>query len=160
MVVIRVKLEIPNYGTCNIKKIAFDFNGTLATGGKVSEKILKSLENLTDDFEIYILTADTFGTVKDMVTDLAVEVAIIEGEDGTRFKKNFIQKIGRGETIAIGNGNNDRFMVEEAAIGIALIGDEGAAIDTILNSDLVVSNIFDVFEMLKEPDRLIASLRK
>ncbi len=155
-----MRIEIPSYGTYEIKKIAFDFNGTLATGGEVPKKIIKKLERLAINFDVYILTADTFGTVREMVNDLAVEVAIIEGDDGTGFKRDFIQKIGSDETIAIGNGNNDRLMVEEAAIGIALIGNEGAAIDTILNSNLVVSNIFDVFEMLSDPERIVASLRK
>lgn len=155
-----MKIEIPNYGTYNIKKIAFDFNGTLATGGEVPKKIIKKLESLSINFDVYILTADTFGTVREMVNDLAVEVAIIEGDDGTGFKRDFVHKIGSDETIAIGNGNNDRLMVEIAAIGIALIGNEGAAIDTILNSDLVLSNICDVFALLEEPAKLIATLRK
>lgn len=156
----KMKIKIPNYNTFNLNKLAFDFNGTLATGGEVPEKIIKRLEKLTNDFEIYILTADTFGTVREMVADLAVEVAIIEGDDGTGFKRDFIKELGSAETIAIGNGNNDRLMVEEAAIGIAIIGNEGAAIDTILNSDLIINNIFNVFELLEEPARLIASLRK
>ncbi len=155
-----MKIEIPNYDTYNIKKIAFDFNGTLATGGNVPDEIIKKLEILAVNFDVYILTADTFGTVRDMVSNLAVEVAIIEGDDGTGFKRDFIREIGSDDTIAIGNGNNDRLMIEEAAIGIALIGNEGAATTTILNSDLVLSNIFDVFSLLEEPDRLIASLRK
>lgn len=155
-----MKIKIPNYNTFDINKIAFDFNGTLATGGEVSEKIIKRLEKLTADFEVYILTADTFGTVREMVDGLAIKVAIIKGDDGTGFKRDFIQKIGSEETIAVGNGNNDRLMLKEAAIGIALIGKEGTAIDTILNSDLVLSDIFDVFDLLEEPARLIASLRK
>ncbi|MFN2364747.1 MAG: hypothetical protein ABR596_10630, partial [Halarsenatibacteraceae bacterium] len=71
-----MQIEIPNYNTFDIKKIAFDFNGTLATGGKVPKEIIKRLEKLALDFELYILTADTFGTVREMVSDLAVEVAI------------------------------------------------------------------------------------
>ncbi len=48
-----------------------------------------------------------------MVNELDIEVAIIEKGDGTNFKRDFIQKIGNNETIAIGNGNNDRLMLEE-----------------------------------------------
>lgn len=155
-----MKIEIPNYGEFKIENLAFDFNGTLAAGGKVPEKVIKKLNSLTTNFKVYILTADTFGTVREMVNELDIEVAIIEKGDGTNFKRDFIQKIGNNETIAIGNGNNDRLMLEEAAIGIALIGNEGAAIKTILNSDLVLNNIFDVFQLLEEPERLIASLRK
>ena len=155
-----MKIEIPNYGEFTINNLAFDFNGTLATGGEVPEKIIKKLDSLTANFKVYILTADTFGTVREMVQELDIEIAIIEKGNGTNFKRDFIQKIGKKETIAIGNGNNDRLMIKEAAIGIALIGNEGAAIDTILNSDLVINNIFDVFTLLEEPERLIASLRK
>ena len=155
-----MKIEIPNYGEFKIENLAFDFNGTLATGGEVPEKVIKKLNSLTTNFKVYILTADTFGTVREMVNELDIEVAIIEKGDGTNFKRDYIQKIGNNETIAIGNGNNDRLMLEEAAIGIALIGNEGAAIKTILNSDLVLNNIFDVFQLLEEPERLIASLRK
>ena len=155
-----LNLNIPGCKKFKVEKIVFDLNGTIACDGSLIDGVKERINSLADEFKIYILTADTFGTVREMVDGLAIEVAIIEEEDGTGYKRDFIRNIGSDETIAIGNGNNDRLMVKEAAIGIALIGNEGAALDTILNSDLVISDIYDVFDILEEPARLIASLRK
>jgi len=67
--------------------------------------------------------------------------------------------LGKDKTICIGNGNNDRLMVKEAALGIALLQEEGTCTETLLASDVACKNIIDAFGYFKEPKRLIATLR-
>jgi soluble P-type ATPase len=50
-------------------------------------------------------------------------------------------------------------MVKEAALGIAVIEKEGAAVETLLAADIVCGNILDALELLLNPKRLIATLR-
>ena len=44
-------------------------------------------------------------------------------------------------------------------LGIAILQDEGLCTETLLNSDILVRSIFDVFSFLKDSNRLIATLR-
>jgi soluble P-type ATPase len=60
----------------------------------------------------------------------------------------------------IGNGNNDSEMVKNAILGIAIIGDEGCATPTLLQSDISCTNIADALELLLNEKRLIATLRR
>jgi len=43
----------------------------------------------------------------------------------------FVEEIGFEKTVAIGNGTNDRLMLEKAALGIAVMLDEGVAVKTL-----------------------------
>lgn len=61
--------------------------------------------------------------------------------------------------MAIGNGRNDVAMVKDAAIGIAVIGLEGAAGETIQATDVVVQEIKDALDLIANPHRLKATLR-
>ena len=51
-------------------------------------------------------------------------------------------------------------MLAAAAIGIAVLGDEGLAVATLLKADIVAANIFDALNLLEYPTRLVATLRK
>jgi len=55
-------------------------------------------------------------------------------------KNNELIKLNKDETIAVGNGNNDALMLKNAVIGITVLGEEGATVKSILNSDVVVPN--------------------
>ncbi|MCK8823969.1 HAD family hydrolase [Fuchsiella alkaliacetigena] len=154
-----MKLSIPAYKELEVNKLVFDYNGTLACDGQSNKKIKESLNELAMDFEVYILTADTFGTVKEEFDDTEIEIVIIDSEAGASFKKKFVKQLEASEVIAIGNGNNDALMLKEAALGILVLGAEGAASKALLNSDLVVRSIENCLEIFQHPKRLIASLR-
>lgn len=155
-----LEVEIPNFTSLKINKLVFDYNGTLACDGIPLEGVKEKLDNLAKDFEIYVLTADTFGTVKQQFSDIEVEIIIVESENGSKFKQNFVNQIDTNQVIAIGNGNNDALMLEAAGLGILVLGPEGAATRSLLKSDLMVKDIDDALEILLNPRRLVASLRK
>jgi len=154
-----MELNIPEYGQYKIKNLVFDYNGTLAEDGIVKPEILRKLEELSAEFDIYVVTADTYGTVEKMFDGSSVEVGIISRENGSKDKESLVQALGAGETIAVGNGFNDRLMMKAAALGFCIAGPEGASAKAIMNSDVVVSGIEDFFSMIDEPKRLIATLR-
>ena len=154
------KVKIPSYKNINIKYIIFDYNGTLAVDGVVKDEIKNKLVKLKDKFDIYVLTADTYGNAKKGLEGLDVNFHIISKENGTVDKVDFIKKLGQKSCIAFGNGSNDCLMVKEAEIGICILEQEGCSVNTLMNSDLVVKNIEDGINMILNPERLVATLRK
>jgi len=61
--------------------------------------------------------------------------------------------------VAVGNGNNDVAMLEKAELAFCVIGREGATVDALLASDIVVTNVRDAMEMLLKGKKLMATLR-
>ena len=51
-------------------------------------------------------------------------------------------------------------MLKEAALGICVLGGEGASREAIANADLVALHINDALDLLLKPDRLVATLRR
>ena len=74
-------------------------------------------------------------------------------------KEKYIDQLNPSHTIAIGNGRNDFYMLKKARLGIAVIGDEGAARETLEAASVMVPNIYKALDLLNEPKKLIATLR-
>jgi soluble P-type ATPase len=67
--------------------------------------------------------------------------------------------LGELATVAVGNGRNDRLMLKQAVLGIAVLGEEGTATAALMAADIVVRDVFSALELLRHPQRLIATLR-
>ena len=63
-------------------------------------------------------------------------------------------------TVAVGNGNNDQLMLKESGLGIAVLQGEGMSRAAMENADIIVKDISDAFDLLLNPQRLIATLRE
>jgi len=155
-----LEITIPGRTTFRIKNLLLDLNGTLGLDGHLLDGVEKRLLNLRDSFNIYIMTADTHGTAKTLKKQLGVQFVPMEKNYGMVQKLEFLKRIGEGSTITIGNGSNDVLMLKEAAIGICVIGKEGASWEAVQNSDVIVQDINDALEMLLNPKRVIATLRR
>ena len=155
-----IEVNIPSYKKVYIENVVFDYNGTVATGGRLIDGIKEKLVDISKLVNIYIITADTFGTVRENFKDIDVEVKIISKENGAADKLNFLKELGSDRTIAVGNGNNDELMLKESTIGVCVIGEEGLATKALLASDIVLKDVKDLFEMIKNKGRMIATLRK
>ncbi|WP_069650657.1 HAD family hydrolase [Caloranaerobacter ferrireducens] len=154
-----IELDIPSYKQLKIKYVIFDYNGTLAVDGIMKSEIKEKLKKLSEKVEVYVLTADTYGNVKENLRDVNVNLKIISQENGKIDKLNFVKELGAEYCIAIGNGNNDMLMLKEVQIGIVIIGDEGCFVETIKNSDIITKNIDTCLDLLLNPNRLKATLR-
>jgi P-type E1-E2 ATPase len=143
-----------------ISNIVLDYNGTIAKDGILKKKVKKLLVHLSKEYKIHVVTADTFGSVHKQVAAFDVKVKVLTSDDHTKEKADYIKKLGKKSCVAFGNGNNDAKMLQKASLGIAIIGDEGCATATLMQSDLVCKSIDDALELFVYPKRLIASLRK
>jgi soluble P-type ATPase len=152
-------VEIPGRESFEIKNVVFDYNGTIAIDGKLIEGISKSINELSNSFNFYVITADTYGTVKEELQNTKCEVIVTPNSQQDISKLDFVKKLGSQYTLSVGNGRNDKLMLKETVLGIAILQDEGLCTQTLLNSDILVKSIFDVFGFLKDSNRLIASLR-
>ena len=153
-------IDIPNFKTLKITHIVCDYNGTIATDGTVHSTIKILFEKLSINYKIHVITADTFGSVHKQLENYPVIIKVLKSNNHTQEKADYLISLDASESVAIGNGNNDADMLKEATIGIALLGDEGCAGDTLVNADLVCKSIEDALELFLYPKRLIATLRK
>ena len=154
-----MKVNIPGRKEIEIQNIVFDYNGTIAIDGKLIEGIKKSINELSNSFKFYVITADTYGSVEKELLDTNCEVIKIAKSSQDISKLEFIKSLGSSKTLSVGNGRNDKLMLKESILGIAILQDEGLCTETLLNSDILVKSIFDVFSFLKDENRLIATLR-
>ncbi len=153
-------IEIPHFKSLTLRHIVCDYNGTIAKDGILKEEVKSLFVKLAQHYTIYVITADTFGSVIAQVSDLPCQVTILSSTDHSQEKADFLQALDASTCIAIGNGNNDAKMLERAAIGIAVIGDEGCAKDAMLSADILSQNITQALELPLHPKRLIATLRR
>ena len=151
-------VDIPGRGRLEIAHLVLDLNGTLAVDGVVAEAVVEQLQALARIVQVHVVTADTFGTAA-RLHGLGVHVQVLEPGDQVETKAAFVRALGAAHTIAIGNGSNDEGMVREAAVGIAVVGREGASGRTVFAADVVIGRIEDAFDLLLIPKRLIATLR-
>jgi len=154
------QITIPNYKAISIANIVLDYNGTIAKDGILKTSVKKLLPLLIKEFTIHIITADTFGSVHQQLSGFDVTVKVLQSKNHTLEKEQYISCLGKDFCVAIGNGNNDVQMLKSAKLGIAIIGDEGCATPTLLESDLVCTTIEDALELFTTTKRLIATLRK
>ncbi len=153
-------IEIPGRDNLNIKNIVFDYNGTVAEDGIMSLQTKENLKKISEKLKVYIITADTYGNVKKQCEGLPLIVETFPKGNATFYKKSFVEKLGGAEeTMVIGNGMNDIEMFKVATLSIAVIGEEGCAGKLILESDIVVKSIENVFSMIQNTNRIVATLR-
>lgn len=156
-----LKLNFENRKDLNLSNLVLDYNGTLAFKGKTVSEVKDKLSKLSEILDIYIVTADTFGTVRKEFKDQPVNIEITDDKiTGTEYKKEFVNKLGSVNTIAIGNGANDKLMLENTDLSIAIIGGEGASLNTVLKADIVIKDILEGLDLLLNPDSLKATLRR
>ncbi|MCL6103607.1 MAG: ATPase P, partial [Bacteroidetes bacterium] len=103
---------------------------------------------------------DTFGTAERELSGINCILNVLSHDLQDMQKESYVFNLGENHVIAIGNGLNDALMVKCAALGIVVVQKEGASMETLLNADIVCTNILDAFELLLNPQRIVATLRK
>ena len=154
-----IEVKIPGYKTLQFEHLVLDYNGTLAVDGELLKGVKKALKGLSEQLQVHILTADTFGKVRSRVEGVPCELSILAQDNQDKGKLDYVKGLGAGYTVCIGNGRNDRLMLKEAALGIAVILEEGVATETLVAADIVCTNILSALELLTNPLRLTATLR-
>jgi soluble P-type ATPase len=154
-----IDIRIPGFKHVQVEHLVLDFNGTIACDGVISEGVRGLLEDLSGKLEIHVLTADTHGNAAVACAGLPCRLVLLPAGAEDRAKRDHVRNLGNGRTVCLGNGRNDALMVREAAIGIAVIGEEGASAETVRNAHVVCRSASEALSLLKYPLRLMATLR-
>ena len=154
-----IALDVPGYDRLEIEHLVCDYTGTLSVGGDLRPGVADRLLRLSEKVMIRVLTADTFGRARRELSGLPCEVQVHDRPGIDAWKEETIRDLGADRVLAIGNGRNDRLMLERAALGIAVVLEEGAAAATLAAADVVVTRITDGLQLLRRPGQLIATLR-
>ena len=153
-------VEIPGFKKVDVKNVVFDYNGTLAKDGKLKDSTKELLKKVCEKFTVFVITADTFGSVQKELKDFNLNIKILHSDNHTKEKESFIKSFKDGDVVSFGNGNNDALMLKASSISIAIIEGEGCSKEALLNSTLICKDIDDAINLLLNPKRLIATLRK
>lgn len=154
-----LQINIPGRGILELKYIVLDFNGTLARDGVVLPGVVERLNTLAEKLDVHIFTADTFGTAEEACAGVQGTTKVFSREVVGPEKERYIEDLGAAHVAAVGNGANDVLMLQRAALGILVLGPEGAAAEAFSAADVVVKDINDGLDLLLNPKRLVATLR-
>lgn len=154
-----IEVDIPGAETLRLSYLVLDYNGTLALDGELLDGVAEKIAELASHVRVHVITADTHGTVAEKLLGLPCALQIIGSKEQDSLKDAYVRSLGADTVAAIGNGRNDRLMLKTAALGIALIQEEGASIAAILQADIVCTDILNAFDLLLQPARLKATLR-
>jgi P-type E1-E2 ATPase len=155
-----IRLEVPGWSTCELGHLVLDLNGTVALDGEPIAGVDERLAALSAHLAVHLVTADTHGRAAETAKRLGMQLARIEPRHEASQKQALVERLGTGSVVAIGNGANDARMLSAAALGIAVLGPEGLAVEALRAADVIVARIEDGLDLLLRPQRLVATLRR
>ena len=159
-----MNVNIPGRGTFDLEHLVLDVNGTVAAGGRLIEGVQQRLLALRQaGLQVHWITADTRGRQATLDEELgwpAIRISADDPRGEAEQKAAFVARLGAEGVVAVGNGANDVAMLRAAALGIAVLGPEGLAVDALLAADVVTPDIHAALDLLLDPSRLIATYRK
>jgi soluble P-type ATPase len=148
-----ITLQRPDQEPLEIEFILVNFEGTLATDRRVHPKAKDKLNLLSKRTNIFILTRGNKEVVLEILKKVKAEVVYFKEAEASEKKLEFVQRLGGTRTVAIGNRFDDALMLEEAGLGICVIGKEGASGEAMEKADVVVTDILDALDFLLKPLR-------
>ena len=159
-----MEITVPGRNAFHLDHLVLDVNGTVAAGGRLIDGVRERLLALRrSGLNVHWITADTRGRQAALDEALGWPAVRIAGDDPqgeAERKAAFVRELGADGVVAIGNGSNDRGMLREAALGIAVLGPEGLAVETLLAADAVAPDILVALDLLVDGNSLIATLRR
>ena len=99
-----MKLVIPEYKTLELDTIFLDMNGTIAVDGVIPPSVKERLIALSEQFRIYVLTADTHGNAKAQCEGLPVILETFPTGNAKEYKRELVKATGAKRCVAIGPG--------------------------------------------------------
>jgi soluble P-type ATPase len=152
-----ITVPVPGRADLALQTLLLDVNGTLTRGGELLDGVGPRMATLREMLDIRLLSADTFGTVDDVARALG-GVAVTRVSSGDE-KAAVAGSLGAETCVAVGNGANDEAMLRAVALGVAVIGPEGAAPVALGAADIVVGSVLDALDLLTQPTAVAATLR-
>jgi soluble P-type ATPase len=155
-----IRIEIPNREPLVLQSLFLDMNGTLTLDGELLPGVAERVRRLGRELDVYLITAGTFGNSEEVAQEIGAElISIRSGRESAAKYDAVLERTDPRRAVAVGNGANDVLILRHCALGIAVIGPEGAHAAAISNADVVCSDIGAALDLLLNPKRLAATLR-
>lgn len=154
-----IQIDVPGFGELRLSHLVMDYNGTMACDGRLIDGVEVLVNKIAENLRIHVVTADTFGQAGREVKDLPVTLHILGSVAQDLAKEEYVNTLGAGSVVSMGNGRNDGPMLKASRLGIALVQEEGASAATLFSADIVCKEITHAMALLVNPDRLVATLR-
>lgn len=155
-----IKIRIPGRGTYCLEHLVLDVNGTIVVAGELVDGVKSRVDELRSSLQVHMLTADTRGRQQSIDAALGFEATRIAPRDEPARKAAFVRDLGSEGVCAVGNGANDARMLREAELALAVLGKEGLAVETLNEADVVSPHVNAALDLLLNPLRLVATLRR
>ena len=153
-----IEVEIAGRGLLQIAHVVLDVDGTIALDGALLPGMKERLALLDEYAEVHLLTADTYGTQAALDAELGLQATVIQ--QGAVEKGAYVLALGAESVAVIGNGADDVAMFNAAALRIAVLGQEGLSAALLKSADVLVRDVNDALDLLLNPLRLVATLRR
>ena len=132
--------------------------------GYFKPELLRVLIDLRDRLELHLITVDPFRK-QDILDDrLNIQSERIDPDhpdlSESQQKKQFVERLGGDQVVAIGQGADDAGMLQAAVLGICILSPEGLSLETLQSSNLLAPDVESALGMLTQPMRLVNSLRR
>ena len=156
-----ISIDIPGREhPLEIEALILDYNGTIAKDGALIEGIPKRLIKLAEAVEVYVLTADTYGTVRGQCEPLGVTVRTFPHAGAGVCKEEIVLELRKNAKVcAVGNGFNDVQMMDAADFAVAVLDAEGMYAGLLPHADVLVRSAEEALDLFLKADRLRATLR-
>jgi soluble P-type ATPase len=155
-----IEIQVPGQDVYLLEHLVLDVNGTIAADGRLIEGVTERLLELRRLLQVHMLTADTRGRQAAIDEQLGMRAVRILSEDEAAQKAAFVADLGGEGVCAVGNGAIDAGMLREARLAIAVLGQEGLAIEALNAADVAVPDANAALDLLLNPLRLVATLRR
>jgi soluble P-type ATPase len=169
-----IKMKIPYFLVANpdpdntllITRIVSDYTGTLSLGGRLIPGVEDRLKRLKEIIEhIDVLSADSFGTATGQLAGVPLTPHIYEqNEPHNVLKGKHAEENIPSQIAAFGNGNNDELLLknvrEKGGLAVAVDNGEGCSMLAMQNANIFIVGIVNALDLLLEPTRCKATLRR
>ena len=153
-----ISIQRPGMENLDIHFVLIDFEGTLAMDGRVHPKAKDKVNLLSKRATVYILTKGNREKVDETLRKMKAEILYVTEGDSSQQKLSLLQRLGPHQTAVIGNGFDDVQIMEQAGLGMCVIGKEGSSPEAVAKADLVVTSVLDALDFLLKPLRQGATL--
>jgi P-type E1-E2 ATPase len=154
-----ITVPIPGWGELAVEYLMVDFNGTAALDGKLRKDVKDTIDKVSRYVKVFIITADSYDSADAELGATNVTFIKVNKNNSGEEKAKVVRELGPEKIIAIGNGANDASMLKEAALGIAVLGDEGCCTALLKEADIVVTDVIKALGLVLHPERILATLR-
>jgi soluble P-type ATPase len=157
-----ISVDIPGFGKRVIHTVVSDYSGTLSCRGKLTSGVKPLLIRLSKQVDLQIITADTYGTALQQLQGIVVPHLLGQKRQDIE-KRDFARKFELRHVAALGNGNNDRFLLADVkrsgGLAIAVDNGEGCAVDALRHAHIFISGAASALALLVHWKALKATLR-